>query len=106
MIATDAIHDACESHPSPNVHQGTLKRFLQFESTISIRNFGPSGYMDQLTLDLRYWEIGRTALIAEGPRRIKLFFVEGRAGEGPTITCSLLSHINSLSCEWLAPLGR
>lgn len=53
-------------------------RFLKFESTISIRNLGPSGYMDQLTLDLRYWEIGhftdpcRTALIAERPSHIEL----------------------------------
>lgn len=29
MIATDAIHDACERYPPPNIHQGTRKKTLK-----------------------------------------------------------------------------
>ena len=105
FIATDAIHDACERYPSPNVRQGESWSFLQFESTISIRNFGPSGYMDQLTLDLRYWEIGRfTELLSSPKDHVAASFFgrgQGRRGSGDylfsTLACQLaVRHVNGL----------
>lgn len=58
MIATDTIHidstTLVRSIDLPMYTKALVReswRFLQPGSTISVRNIGPSGFMDQLVLD-------------------------------------------------------
>ena len=107
MIATDAIHDACERYPLPNVHEGTRTRILEVLTTwINDLNsesrvfwlHGPAGAGKSALLQA----LAEMLLSPKGPVVASFFFGKGQTRRGSgnylfsTLAYQLALNVNGL----------